>query len=261
MTDHLVHPLAAPPIATHPLARRAAALVFLLALAAAMVQPAWAAAPGSGRVVRQARPLGDFSAVSVASAARVELRQGDRASVEVEADDALLPLIGTRVVDGSLVVEDLQPFRSSQARVLIVVRRLTSLAVGGSTAVRVEGLNTPSLALSLGGSSVTTVSALRAARLHVSAGGSSALSVEGAADDVSLSLGGSSTVDARAFPAAAVSVAAGGSAQAQVWARGALSLTLAGASSVRYYGTPTLSLTRAGSATVTALGEAPSKAR
>lgn len=188
------------------------------------------------------------------------IRQGERNAVEVQAEDNVTPLIDAYIDDVTLVIEDNRRFTSSQAEVVVTVRRLKSIATTESVAVLAEGLKLPTLSVRMGGSSVVSLRAVSINKLHAALGGSSAFKVSGAAGEFSSELGGSAAVEASGLEAGAVSIAAGGSAQAVVWAKDSLSLSLGGSSGVSYYGGVSPSLATSGSAKVKSLGAARAKA-
>lgn len=214
-------------------------------------------APAAG-VQAEARDVGSFRALSLSTAARVIVRQGERPSVEVRGEADVLPLIDTRVEDGTLVVEDAGRYTSSSAEVRITVSLLTAMATAGSVAVAAHGLKLRSLRLAMGGSSAVSLRNAVIGRLNVAMGGSSALKASGSADVLSCVLGGSAAVQASQLAAKDVSVSGGGSAQAVVWAADSLSLRLGGSAGVSHYGAARPSQTIGGSARVTYLGPAPS---
>ncbi len=252
---------------------RARARSAALGLALALALSAWlVAAPAAafeirnpwpvaaaGAPQREARTLERFRRLDLRTDARVVVRQGDMAGVEVEveAEPNVLPLIETSVQDGTLVVRDTRRFSGSQAVVRVTARHLAGVQASGAVAVSMDGWSARALSLDLGGSSALRLSRLKVERLTVHQGGSSALRVDGRAGELSAALGGSAALQAGDLEASAVSVTAGGSAQALVWSAGALDLTLGGSSAVRYYGRSVPNLVTGGSATVSRIGDAP----
>jgi hypothetical protein len=198
--------------------------------------------------------------LKLSTRARVVIRQGERDTVEVQAEGNVTPLIDAYVEGGTLVVEDSRRYTSSQAEIVVTVRTIDSIATSESVAMLAEGLRLPALSLKMGGSSAVSLRAVSIAKLHASLGGSSALKVSGVAGAFSSDLGGSAVVEASGLEADAVSISAGGSAQAVVWAKDSLLLSLGGSSGVSYYGKVSPSQAIAGSATARRLGDAPTKA-
>lgn len=80
--------------------RRTLALITsgVLVAAALLVAPvSHAATTGSGNVASEARTASGFQAISLRSSVDLVVRQGNRASVMVRADDNILPLVQTFV--------------------------------------------------------------------------------------------------------------------------------------------------------------------
>jgi hypothetical protein len=69
---------------------------------------------GNGIVKKQDREIGSFSAISSSSGIDVYLRQGDKESVTVEADENLLDLIVTRIKGDKLVIKTEDPIRRAK---------------------------------------------------------------------------------------------------------------------------------------------------
>ena len=235
-------------------------LSFLCAHSASAREPSrlWPTT-GSGAVVIETRNVGPFQALKLSTDARVVIRQGDRYSVEVQAEGNVAPLIDTYVENRTLVVEDNKHYKSPHAAVIVTVRHISSIGTTGSVAVVAEGLNVQDLSLSMGGSSAMNLKSISVGRLNAALGGSSALKASGVAEDFSLALGGSSSLQASELEANSVSVSGGGSAQAVVWAKQSLRISLGGSSGVSYYGNLSPALSTSGAATVRSLGGAPPK--
>ncbi len=214
-----------------------------------------------GAVVKEIRSVARFRALKLDTGARVVVRQGERFSVEVQAEGNVAPLIETSVEDGTLVISDTKHYKSANAEVVVIAPRIGSIETTGSVAVSAEELNGPSLRLSMGGSSVVALKSVSISKLQASLGGSSVLKVSGVAKDFSSALGGSSVIEASELWANAVSVDGGGSAQAVVWATESPQPSLGGSSGVSYYGSVSPVLATSGKATVRSLGHAPTKER
>lgn len=254
-------------LSMYPISRRtnqALPCTVLLALVLLYVQAASAVdlsriwpTTGAGAVAKDTRNIGRFDALKLSTDARVVIQQGDRYSVEVQAEENVVSLIDTYVENGTLVVEDNKHFKSSNAEVVVTLRHVNSIGTTGAVAVVAQGLSAPRLSVSMGGSGALTLKSVSIGKLRAALGGSSALKVSGVAEDLSTELGGSSALQASELEANSVSINSGGSAQAIVWAKQSLHLSLAGSSGVSYFGNVHPTLATSGSATVKYLGSAP----
>ena len=233
-------------------------------LAALLSAAAWiAAAPaafaqtGSGKLQTETRAVTGFQAVESRAAVKLVLRQGTREGIELSADDNLLPLIETKVVDrGGVPTLEISPRRGTSfstrlpltATVDFVTLKAISISGGGT--VTSDALKTPSLKLSISGSASVKLRQLIADEVSVDVSGRGDLDFSGHATKFGVSVSGSCDVNTRALEADEVSVSIAGSGDAQVVARKTLSVSIAGSGSVVYTGDPTVKSSIAGSGSV-----------
>ena len=216
---------------------------------------------GSGRVVKQARQVGNFNGLSLAVPGHVELRIGNTESVTIEADDNLLPLLETVVEDGTLEIRPARRnlnLRSKSIRVVVQARSIEHLAVGGSGSIDADMLRAPRLKVAIGGSGSINLQGVQSDALSVSVGGSGDVkAASGSTGKLSVSIGGSGDVDLGRVQADSAKVSIAGSGDATVWPRSELSVSVAGSGDVHYYGDPRVSKSSVGSGDVRRLGGAP----
>ncbi|HET9821805.1 MAG TPA: head GIN domain-containing protein [Burkholderiaceae bacterium] len=219
---------------------------------------AHAATTGSGRVATEARALGPFQSVALRGAIDLVVRHGERETVQVRADDNVLPLVQT-VVDGegdarTLRVQ-LRPGESirgaSRIEVTVDLPRLKSISSAGSGDITVKPYRTPALSLSVSGSSNVRFEQLEADQFTISIAGSGDVEARGKSSRLEISIAGSGDVRARELAADDASVSIAGSGDASVTARKSLEVSIAGSGDVEYGGGATLTRSRvAGSGSV-----------
>lgn len=228
-----------------------------LALAAAGVLLCLAAAAetvaGSGRIVSETRPVGDFDAIAVHGALRLDVRQAGTPRLQVQGDDNLLPLLETQVERGSLVIRP-KPGVNLRPKQPIVVSvdavTLKALSAAGANRVTVAQFKTPALALDLSGSGDASLRGLATESLKVDLAGSGDVEAEGSATRLAVSIAGSGDLRATALKSQDVEVRIAGSGDARVAAARRLVVSIAGSGSVRYAGDPALRQSIAGSGRV-----------
>jgi hypothetical protein len=244
------------------LARRAAAFVapVLAALALAplwLPLPALAATLGSGRAASELRPVPEFQAIALAGSMDLSVRQGVQPSVQVQADDNLLPLLETVVEHGShgptLQVrwkkgQDLST--RSRVTVKVVVPRLAALSAAGAGDLRVENFTTPALKVSLVGAGDLRLDGLETDELAVTLSGSGDVGGSGKATHLKVSIAGSGDVHLGDLRAQDVVVSIAGSGDAAVNAQRSLDVRIAGSGDVTYSGNATLKSAVAGSGSI-----------
>ena len=165
---------------------------------------AQAATTGSGKAATEAREVSGFAAITLRGDMNLVVRQGARESVQVTADDNLLPLlqmvVESRGEQRTLVIQwpRGQTIRSRAKTVVTVdVVALTALASSGSGDIAVEALHTPELTLSISGSSDAKLSRLDSDRLRVVIAGSGDVEHTGSAKVTQSRIAGSGSIRQR----------------------------------------------------------------
>jgi hypothetical protein len=243
------------------LSRRAAflapLLVTLAGLPALLLQPALAATHGSGRSATETRSVAEFQAVELAGAMDLTVRQGAQQSVQVQADDNLLPLLET-VVESTSHGATLQLrwkkgqslSMRSKVVVTVVVPKLTALVASGAGDIHLESFSTPMLKVSLSGSGNARLEGLNTEDLGISISGSGDVGGSGKATKMKVSIAGSGDVRLGELRADEVSVSIAGSGDAAVNAQKTLDVRIAGSGDVSYTGNATVKSSVAGSGSV-----------
>jgi hypothetical protein len=212
---------------------------------------------GSGRVLKEQRPLEAVHSLHLGGSTRLALRQAERDFIEIETDDNLLGLIEAPVKFGILRISTEGSIRPTRLEITLHLRELSAIEAGGSAAVLAERWTGRRLKLSLGGSAVAKIAQLDVQELTLSAGGSSVLNLAGRCARLDAAIGGSSVLSAKHLRCAEANLRTAGSAQAVAWVTERLDAMASGSAGVRYYGTPKVDAQRSGSAVVTGLGAEP----
>jgi len=174
---------------------------------------------GSGNIITESRAADDFSAVEVGGVLRVEITAGKEFSVNVEADDNLLPYIRTEV-DGDTLQISANEKLSSKNPILVRV-----------TAPNIERINAS------GAASVSIID-IKNSDLSVDLSGASELTAAGETNDLNAVLSGSSVIKARRLSSGSADIDASGASRAYVLATKTLTAEASGASSITYQGNP-----------------------
>jgi hypothetical protein len=246
-----------------------AALLAAAALALPIAVPAQAAeersvlrvgfggVSGSGKIQTDTRAVSGFQAISLKTSAKLVLRQGSREGVELRADDNILPLIETRVVDGTggptleIRSRDGMSYSTRTTPVVTVdLIKLSGLSVSGSGDVIGDDLKSPALKIAISGAGDIRLNKLAVDDLGIKVTGSGDIRFNGRAGKLGIAIAGSGDVDTAGLEADDVSVSIAGSGDASVNARKTLAVTIAGSGDVIYRGDAVLKTSIAGSGTV-----------
>ncbi len=174
---------------------------------------------GSGNIVTQKRDLDDFTGIDVGGVFEVEVISQKDFSVEIEADDNLLPLIKTEVRRGVLRISTDEDIKSKNPiRVRISAPDIDRIEASGVSKVAVTDLKNEELKLDISG-----VSKVKLA---------------GQTGNLSVDISGASHVDAENLKAGNATVDASGASHVNVNVSEKLVADASGASKIHYTGSP-----------------------
>lgn len=174
---------------------------------------------GSGKKKTESRDVPEFSEIVVDGAYRVEVACGRESSVEIEADDNVLPLIKTDVEAGRLRIRQERGFSiKSLPHVRITVPDVRAVSVPGAGDFQLTGVRNDAL------------------RIKVDGAGKFRASGETGTLDVELN--GAAVIDAGELRARVVNAVSNGAGLTTVHATESLNATINGVGSIEYYGDP-----------------------
>lgn len=171
----------------------------------------------------ETRQLGEFSAVNMEGAARLEISIGPAPSVSVEANAATLRRITTEVRDGALYIQSkpkdwLVTEGRPRVTVKITMPQLASLKVQGGNDVRIEGF--------AGGST------------QIRAEGAAHIKAQGRLDELTVYLAGAGHADLTNLIADQARVTVDGVGSVYVHPKEVLDATMNGVGAILYTGNP-----------------------
>ena len=227
----------------------ATAALALISAASLAPSPAWAGT--------ETRAVTEFDAIALGGSFNLQVSQGDKTSVVVQADDKLLPLIETVVDNGRLEVRWKRGTQSwgwnssrDNIKVTVVTPKLRALSAAGSGDIQLAAFNTPALKLSISGSGNALLSALTTDELGVAVAGSGDVKGAGKATKVAINIAGSGDVKLIEMKSDDATVKISGSGSATVNAGKTLAVSIAGSGDVTYSGEATVKSSVAGSGSV-----------
>ena len=174
---------------------------------------------GSGVLATEHRSVANFTRVDLAGTSKVIVRVGAAKDVAIHGDDNLLPLITTKVADGTLVVAESGPFNSHRG-------------------IEVD-VAIPSLAgVTLSGTGDLTATGVRADRFKADLVGAGRLEASGSAKHLDASLTGVGDARLGHLLTSDTHVVVSGTGSATVFATKSLYAAVSGTGQVVYLGNP-----------------------
>ncbi len=170
---------------------------------------------GSGVAKEESRAVANFSQVTLALPANVTITQGSTESLTISADDNLLPLMTTRVVNNELLIEgdNNRGFSTKrEIKIRLMVKTLNGLNIKGSGDVSGDQLNSDKFNISILGSGDVKFNTIRADMLTIGIVGSGDINVNNVeAKSLDTRVQGSGDVKFGEVKAGQVSIAVAGS--------------------------------------------------
>lgn len=184
---------------------------------------------GSGVVGRETRAVSGFHAVQLQGEGEIDVTFGDTEGVSIEADDNFLPLIGTHVENGILIIDlddahqpmNLQPTRS--IRFAIAAKALDGFEIRGHGTLVAKDV--------------------KADRVTVTIHGCGDVRLTGEAREQIATITGSGNIDTRDLRTAYTHAEIKGSGNISVWATDQLDATIVAAGNIEYKGQPVVNQT------------------
>ena len=186
---------------------------------------------GSGNRQKQKREVPPFTSIATKGAFEIEIVCQKPQSLEIEADDNILPLITTEVSNNVLHIGSLRNHSVREAIVLkISVPNIEGISVSGAGKIDVSGLKND--------------------KFEIEASGAPVIKASGETKLVDIDTSGAGKVDTHKLHAARGVVNAKGVAKVEVYAAEQLDVTVSGPSHVTYQGDAVVNKTMHGPGTI-----------
>jgi hypothetical protein len=131
---------------------------------------------GTGSVIAEAREVDDdFDRVEVGGGIVLDVTVGPETSVELQAQENLLPILRTEVSEGTLHVRNTESYAATEpVRLTVTAPRIVGVSLSGAAVGTVDGLSADAFDVELTGGAELTASGTTAELKLVASGGSSA---------------------------------------------------------------------------------------
>ena len=201
---------------------------------------------GSGISKTETRDLPEFTAIRIDYPAEIFIRQGEKQSVTISADDNLLPQLRTNVSGGVLtLVSNESNYRrrvnpTMPVQIEITVKDLREVSYPTAGSVRIENFQTDSLKITVDGAGELFLEDVTIGRLAVDLNGAGSVTAHGTGDSLVLRVDGVGSFKGADLSVVTAQVTINGAGSAVVWVKEQLTVNINGIGSVNYYGSPTV---------------------
>ncbi len=216
---------------------------------------------GSGNVITESREVGGFDEVRLDGAGRLVITQGETESLEIEAEDNLLPELTSDVSGGTLVLGYQDKFwrksviPTKEILYTLIVTDLSAITFNGAAGLEMETLETSSLAITINGAGQITIEDLTADSVSVMIKGTGSVSLSGEVFSQNIDIDGAANVRNGDLQTSMTSIEVNGLGNATVWATESLDVTINGGGTLSYYGSPSVTQDINGAGDIRNLGD------
>jgi len=206
---------------------------------------------GNGNEKTETRSVAVAKEIAMSGSFNVILIEGNNSSVEVTADENILPYIETVVEGDRLVIKNRDNVwlkYKNEVVVRVTMPKYEKLKMSGSGNLSTQGKisNNDFISLSVSGSGDVDM-IVNTPSFQVKQSGSSDIKVSGETADVEVSTSGSGNYDGIGLLAEDVKVSISGSADIKVFADATLDIKISGSGNVEYKGNATVKTAKSGS--------------
>jgi len=217
--------------------------------------------PGSGKIETVTRDAGGFSAIRLEYPAEIIIQQGEAESVQITADDNLLPQLSTNVNGDTLNIRNAETNwnkrvdPSKAVKITIVVKDLRRVEFAAAGKLLLEKIKVDDLTIELDGAGEIIITELDAKTLTANLDGVGSITASGKADEVTVQLDGLGSFYGKDLQSLQANAKVNGLGSANLRAQDHLTAEINGAGSVGYYGDPKVTKNVNGAGSVTKLGQ------
>ncbi|MFZ6031038.1 MAG: GIN domain-containing protein [Chloroflexota bacterium] len=213
---------------------------------------------GSGTQGEESREVEGFERIRLEGVGKLIVEQGEKISLDILADENLLPYLTSDVRAEELVLGvkrgyNVQPRQGIEYR--LVVTDLSALYLDGAGNIVVKALDTKSLKIVVAGAGGITLEALQSKRLAIEIDGSGWVRAAGQSDELESAINGAGNLEAEDLECRQAELNISGLGKITAWVTGSLSARISGAGSIAYYGHPDVEKRVDGVGSVQSLGE------
>lgn len=227
---------------------------------------------GSGIVVSEMREVSGFEEIELNGFGQLIITQGEKESLEIEAEDNVLEHLRSDVEGDTLILG----FKDSGWRDIILgnedpdwqkkmlptepviyrlsVINLNSLSINGAGDLEMKALETGSFDLIINGAGTIQIDNLDADSLLMQINGSGDIEISGSAATQEIIFDGASNYDGSGLQTSETIVVFNGVGNATVWATETLEVAINGGGGLSYYGNPSVTQVINGGGDITNLG-------
>lgn len=195
---------------------------------------------GSGDIETEHRDVSGFHKVLFSGVGNLIITQGEKESLEIEADNNIIPLIETEVLRERLIISFKKGYNfipTSRIKFYLTVKDLNEISLSGAGDINCDDLNTEELEFEVNGAGDIEFN-ITADRVEVTLSGAGDIALSGQVNSQDITLTGAGKYDGTNLKSKTCSVTVSGAGSATINVSEELDVDINGVGNVYYMGTP-----------------------
>lgn len=196
---------------------------------------------GNGTIKSEVRILEPFNRIEINGAFNVYLSQNNKTGLRVVADENLLEIIGSKVVNGRLIVKIKENIKSyTKMELYISFKELINLEANGAIRLKAKKqLKFDNFRLEINGASAADLN-ISANKIIINNAGASSTTLRGSSKYLDIDISGAGSANTIDLKANYVTIELSGVGKGNVYATDKLNVSISGIGSVKYKGDPSI---------------------
>ncbi len=227
--------------------------MFIVPVIVLLLTAGWSAVPtrGLAEIISESRDVSTFHSIRLSVNGDVTVTQGKGQSLEIRADDDIMPRLRTKVKNGTLIISSTGVVRGRAfLEIDIEMEEIKSLNISGSGTIKVKNrIEAATVSLKISGSGSIFLE-LDASDIDTKISGSGVINLSGTVRSHTIEISGSGDTNAFELITEKTSVKISGSGDCMVNVSENLDVKISGSGDVEYKGSPKVNFRGSGSGTV-----------
>lgn len=207
--------------------------LIMTALSVVQARDTYVIVTGSGKVITETRDVSGFQSVELRGVGTVVITQGEPESLTITADDNVVPLLTSEVVDGKLVLSVQEGYTflgEVDITFAVTLPELKAVELNGAGKITAEKLTTDSLSAAIAGAGE--------------------IKLGGQAKDLTVNVSGAGNIEAENLAVETAQVTLAGAGNIKLNVTKTIDITLSGFGTINYRGTSEATQTVSGLGTI-----------
>jgi hypothetical protein len=216
---------------------------------------------GSGTLATETRQVSGFDKIQLDGAGRLIITQGSEESLEIQAEDNILPEL-TSDVSGNTLILGYQ--EKTWRRTVIPTREivytltvtdLRGISFNGAASLEMDVLDTDDLKITINGAGQVNINDLTAENLDIQINGTGNVELAGEVINQTINIDGAGNVRAGDLRSEVTTIEVNGLGNATIWVLETLNVNFNGGGTLNYYGSPNVHQNINGAGSINNLGD------